>query len=118
MSTRHGGAGGSIVNVSSAATRLGGAGRNVYYAASKAAINSLTLGLAKEVATEQVRVKAIGPGMIDTDMHDPERLAAMIPCLPMKRPDTPEEVAQSILWLASDKASYVSGAVLDVSGAR
>lgn len=118
MSTKHGGAGGSIINFSSAAARLGGAGRNVYYAASKGAINSLTIGLAQEVATEGVRVNAISPGMIDTEMQDPERLAAMTSSLPMGRPGTADEVAQSVLWLASDEASYVSGAILGVSGAR
>ena len=118
MSTLHGGKGGNIVNFSSAAARLGAAGRNVHYAASKAAINTLTFGLAQEVATEGVRVNAISPGMIDTEMQDPERLTRMIPLLPMQRAGTPEEVAQAVLWLLSDEASYVSGTVLDVSGAR
>jgi len=118
MSTRHGGKGGSIVNFSSAAARLGAAGRNVHYAASKAAINTLTFGLAQEVAAEGVRVNAISPGMIDTEMQDPERLARMVPLLPMRRAGSPEEVAQAALWLMSDEASYVSGTILDVSGAR
>lgn len=118
MSTRHGGKGGGIVNFSSAAARLGAAGRNVHYAASKAAINTLTFGLAQEVAAEGIRVNAISPGMIDTEMQDPERLARMTPMLPMQRAGSPQEVAQAALWLLSDEASYVSGTVLGVSGAR
>ncbi|MDS1139881.1 SDR family oxidoreductase [Pusillimonas sp. SM2304] len=118
MSTRHGGKGGGIVNFSSAAARLGAAGRNVHYAASKAAINTLTFGLAQEVAAEGIRVNAISPGMITTEMQDPERLARMTPMLPMQRAGSPEEVAQAALWLLSDEASYVSGTVLGVSGAR
>jgi NAD(P)-dependent dehydrogenase (short-subunit alcohol dehydrogenase family) len=118
MSFKHGGAGGAIVNLSSAAARLGAAGRNVYYAASKAAIDTITFGLAQEVALEGVRVNAVSPGMIDTEMQDPKRLAAMIPRLPMGRAGTAAEVARAILWLASDEASYVSGTILCVSGAR
>ena len=118
MSTRQGGNGGSIVNFSSAAARLGAAGRNVHYAASKAAINTLTFGLAQEVANEGVRVNAISPGMIDTEMQDPVRLANMLDTLPMKRAGTVEEVANAVLWLASEEASYVSGTILGVSGAR
>ncbi len=118
MSTIHGGQGGSIVNFSSAAARLGAAGRNIHYAASKGAIDTLTFGLAQEVAAEGVRVNAISPGMIDTEIQDPQRLAAMIPNLPMQRAGTPEEIAEGVLWLVSQSASYVSGSVLGISGAR
>ncbi len=118
MSHKHGGSGGSIINISSAAARLGAAGRNVYYAASKAAIDAITFGLAQEVASEGVRVNAVSPGMIDTEMQDPKRLATMIQKLPMGRAGTASEVAQAVLWLASNEASYVSGTTLGVSGAR
>lgn len=118
MSTKNGGHGGSIVNLSSAAARLGAAGRNIHYAASKRAVEALTFGLAQEVAAEGVRVNAVSPGMIDTEIHDPIRLAAMAPKLPMGRPGTADEVANSVLWLISEEAAYVSGTVLDVSGAR
>lgn len=118
MSTRHGGQGGSIINLSSAAARLGAAGRNIHYASSKGAINTFTFGLAQEVATEGVRVNAISPGMIDTEIQDQHRLANMLDLLPMKRAGTAEEVAHAALWLASAEASYVSGTVLGVSGAR
>jgi NAD(P)-dependent dehydrogenase (short-subunit alcohol dehydrogenase family) len=118
MSHQHRGAGGSIINFSSAAARLGGAGRNVYYAASKGAINALTLGLAREVAAEGIRVNAVSPGVIDTESQPPGRVAEMAPTLPMRRAGQAEEVANAVLWLASDEASYVTGAILDVSGAR
>lgn len=118
MSTKNGGFGGSIVNLSSAAARLGAAGRNVHYAASKRAVEALTFGLAQEVAAEGVRVNAVSPGMITTEMHDPARLAAMAPKLPMGRPGTVDEVAKSVLWLVSEESAYVSGTILDVSGAR
>ncbi len=122
MSTRHGGRGGAIVNVSSAAARLGSPGEFVHYAASKGAIDTFTLGLAREVADEGIRVNAVRPGMIDTEIHatsgTPERVARIIPTVPMQRIGTPEEVAQTILWLLSDSASYVTGAILDVSGGR
>jgi NAD(P)-dependent dehydrogenase (short-subunit alcohol dehydrogenase family) len=122
MSTRHGGAGGAIVNVSSAAARLGSPGEFVHYAASKGAIDTFTIGLAREVADEGIRVNAVRPGMIDTEIHassgTPERVARIIPSVPMKRIGTPEEVAQTILWLLSDSASYVTGAIVDVSGGR
>ena len=108
----------AIVNLSSAASRLGGAGETVPYAASKGAIDSLTFGLAQEVAGEGIRVNAVSPGVIDTEIQPPGRVERVGPQLPMKRVGKPEEVAASILWLLSDEASYVSGAVLNVSGGR
>lgn len=118
MSTRHGGKGGGIVNISSAAARLGAAGRNVHYAASKRALEALTFGLAQEVASEGVRVNTVSPGVIDTDIHPRERLAQLGPQLPMKRPGTADEVAAAVMWLLSPVASYVSGTNVGVSGAR
>ena len=117
MSTKHGGQGGGIVTVSSTAARLGGAG-NIPYAASKGAIDTLTFGLAQELAGEGMRVNAVRPGVVDTEIHPPGRLERMLPMLPMKRAGQPEEVAEAALWLLSDAAAYVSGAILDVSGAR
>lgn len=122
MSTRHGGAGGAIVNVSSAAARLGSPGQYVDYAASKAAIDTFTLGLAREVATEGVRVNAVRPGIIDTEIHAsgglPNRARQVAPQVPMQRAGSADEVAQAIVWLLSDEASYTTGALLDVSGGR
>ena len=122
MSTRHGGAGGSIVNVSSAASRLGSPGEYVDYAASKGAVDTMTIGLAREIAAEGVRVNAVRPGLIETDIHasggQPDRLERLRSAIPMKRPGRPDEVAEAIAWLCSDDASYVSGALLDASGAR
>ena len=122
MSTRHGGRGGVIVNVSSVAARLGGAGQYVDYAASKGAIDTFTLGLAKEVALEGIRVNAVRPGIIDTEIHasggQPERAQQMAPLVPMQRPGSAMEVAQAIVWLLSDEASYTTGALLDVTGGR
>ena len=122
MSTRHGGAGGAIVNLSSAAARLGAPGQYADYAASKGAIDTFTLGLAREVATEGIRVNAVRPGIIDTDIHasggQPDRAAQMAPQVPMKRAGTAEEVAQAIVWLLSDAASYATGTVIDVTGGR
>ena len=118
MSTRHGGSGGSIVLVGSAASRIGGSGEYVDYAASKGAIDTLGLGLAREVADEGVRVNVVRPGLIETEIHAPGRLERMAPAVPMQRPGTPDEVAAAIVWLLSDAASYTTGAVLDVSGGR
>ncbi|KQT52626.1 MULTISPECIES: SDR family oxidoreductase [unclassified Aureimonas] len=122
LSTAKGGRGGAIVNISSAATKLGAAGLFVDYAASKGAIDTFTVGLARELATEGVRVCAVRPGIIETDIHAsgglPDRVRDLTPSLPMKRPGTAEEVARAVLWLASEEASYSTGAILDVSGAR
>lgn len=122
MSTLHGGAGGAIVNVSSVAARLGGPGQYVDYAAAKGAIDTFTVGLAKEVATEGIRVNAVRPGIIDTDIHAsgglPDRARELAPQVPMQRPGTAEEVAESIVWLLGDNASYTTGALLDVAGGR
>lgn len=118
MSTRHGGTGGSIVNLSSVSSRLGGPGSNVPYAASKGAIDSFTWGVAQEVAGEGIRVNAVSPGLIDTEMQPEGRVERVGPTLPMGRVGQPEEVARAILWLLSDDASYVSGSNLNVSGAR
>lgn len=118
MSTKNGGNGGVIVNLSSRTSELGGAGASVHYGASKAAINTFTLGLAQEVAAEGVRVCAVSPGVIDTEIQPEGRVDAISPTLPMKRVGQPGEVANAIVWLLSDDASYVSGTVLNVSGAR
>ena len=122
MSTKHGGKGGSIVNLSSVAARVGAPGQYVDYAASKGAIDTFNLGLAKEVAAEGIRVNAVRPGIIDTDIHAsggiPDRAKTMAPMIPMLRPGSADEVAQSIVWLLSDAASYVTGANLDVTGGR
>ncbi|PSJ58685.1 SDR family oxidoreductase [Kumtagia ephedrae] len=122
MSTRHGGKGGAIVNVSSIAAVIGGAGEYVDYAATKGAIDSFTLGLAREVAEEGIRVNAVRPGIVGTDIHasggQPDRVAAMRGLVPVKREGNPEEIADAILWLLSDGASYTTGAILNVSGGR
>lgn len=122
MSTRHGGSGGGVVTVSSGAATLGSAGEWVHYAATKGAVNSLTVGLSREVAAEGIRVNAVSPGLIDTDLHatagQPDRLARMAPTVPMGRAGTPEEVAAAVLWLASDAASFVTGAIVPVTGGR
>jgi NAD(P)-dependent dehydrogenase (short-subunit alcohol dehydrogenase family) len=122
LSTTHGGAGGVIVNVSSAAARLGSPGEYVDYAATKGAVDTMTLGLAKEVAREGIRVNAVRPGLIKTEIHasggQPDRVAQNRSGVPMGRGGEALEVAQAIAWLSSDEASYVTGALLDVSGGR
>ena len=118
MSTRHGGPGGVIVNISSAAARHGGLPQETHYAASKGAIDSLTFGLAQEVAAEGIRVSAVSPGVIDTEIQPEGRVARVGPNLPMKRAGKAEEVASAILYLLSDEASYIAGTVLDVTGGR
>ena len=122
MSTRHGGQGGVIVNLSSVAALLGSANTYVDYAASKGAIDTLTIGLAQEVAAEGIRVAGIRPGLIDTDIHasggDPDRHHRLAGSVPMRRIGTADEVANAIVWLMSDEASYVTGATLNVSGGR
>jgi len=122
MSTRYGGAGGAIVNVSSAASRLGGAGQYVDYAASKGAIDSLTIGLAKEVAAEGIRVNAVRPGLIETEIHAsgglPNRVRDLAHQVPMQRGGSAEEVAQAIVWLLSPEASYTTMSLIEVSGGR
>lgn len=122
MSTAHGGAGGAIVNVSSAAARLGSPAQYVDYAAAKAAIDTFTVGLAKEVAAEGIRVNAVRPGLIETDIHasggEPDRATRLAPLVPLQRPGSADEIAQAIVWLLSDAASYCTGAILDVSGGR
>ncbi|MGE4242892.1 SDR family oxidoreductase [Ramlibacter sp.] len=122
MSTRHGGAGGGIVNVSSAASRLGSPGQYVDYAAAKGAIDAFTIGLAKEVGGEGIRVNAVRPGLIETDIHAsgglPDRVRDLAHQVPMKRGGQAEEVAHAILWLLSDEASYATMSLLDVSGGR
>lgn len=122
MSTRYGGSGGAIVNLSSAAARLGSPGQYVDYAASKGAIDSFTVGLAKEVADEGIRVNAVRPGLIDTEIHAsgglPDRAAQLAPTVPMKRTGSAEEVANGIVWLLSAEASYVTATFLDVTGGR
>jgi len=122
MSTAYGGRGGAIVNLSSAAARLGAPGEYVDYAASKGAIDTFTLGLAREVATEGIRVNAVRPGVIYTDIHarggEPGRVDRIRDSVPMKRGGHPEEVANAILWLLADEASYTTGAFIDVTGGR
>ncbi len=122
MSTRHGGDGGVIVNVSSVAARLGAAGQYVDYASAKAGLDALTKGLAEEVATEGIRVVAIRPGIVETGIHakggQPDRARNLADRIPMGRPGQPYEIARTILWLLSDDASYITGTTIDVSGGR
>jgi len=122
MSTRHGGAGGVIVNVSSLAARIGNANTWVWYAASKGAIDTFTIGLAREVGAEGIRVNAVAPGLVDTEIHAPaggrDRLARLSVEVPLGRAGTPEEVAECIVWLASPASAYVNGAILEVGGGR
>ena len=122
MSNQHGGQGGSIINLSSIAARLGAPGEYIDYAAAKGAIDSMTVGLAREVAGEGIRVNAVRPGVIDTEIHasggEPDRIERVKASVPMGRGGQAEEVAEAILWLASERASYTTGALLDVSGGR
>ena len=122
MAKRHGGTGGTIVNVTSAAARLGSPGDYVDYASAKGAIDTFTVGLAKEVAGDGIRVNAVRPGVIRTEIHassgDPGRLERIGAMAPLARPGEPEEVARAILWLASDESSYTTGAIIDVTGGR
>jgi NAD(P)-dependent dehydrogenase (short-subunit alcohol dehydrogenase family) len=123
LAPRNGGRGGAIVNLSSAAATLGSANAYVWYAASKGAIDTLTVGLAQEVAGEGIRVNGVAPGLTDTDIHAessraPDRVAELAPMVPMGRAATPEEVAEAVVWLLSDKASYVTGTTLRVAGGR
>ncbi|WOI57843.1 SDR family oxidoreductase [Palleronia sp. LCG004] len=122
MSTAKGGAGGSIVNISSRAAELGGAGEWVHYAASKAGMDIMTKGLAREVGPEGIRVNAVRPGLIDTEIHAaagaPDRVEKLMPAVPMGRAGTADEVAEAVLWLVSDAASYVSGSLVDLGGGR
>ena len=122
MSTQHGGRGGAIVNLSSVASVIGGANEYIDYAASKGAVDAMTVGLAREVATEDIRVNAVRPGATRTDIHasggEPGRVDRVKAAIPMKRGGEPEEIAAAIMWLVSEEASYVTGAVLDVAGGR
>ena len=122
MSTRYGGQGGSIVNVSSAAAKLGAPGQYVDYASAKGAIDTFTIGLAKEVALEGIRVNAVRPGIIDTDIHAsgglPNRARDVAPLVPMQRAGTAHEVAEAIVWLLGDASSYTTGSIVDVTGGR
>jgi len=122
MSTRRGGTGGGIVNISSIAARTGAAGEWVHYAASKGAIDSFTIGLAREVATEGIRVNAVAPGLVDTGLHaangEPGRLQRLMGTIPMGRPGVPLEVAEGVLWLLSPAASFTTGAILEIGGGR
>ena len=116
MSTKHGGQGGAIVLLSSIGAVTGSANEYVFYAAAKGGVDSLTVGLAREVAKEGIRVNGVRPGPTDTGIHEPGRLARVTPALPMGRPGQPEEIAETVLFLLSDAASYVSGSVVNVSG--
>ncbi len=122
MSTRRGGSGGAIVNISSRAAHTGAPGEWVHYAASKGAIDSFTIGLAREVATEGIRVNAVAPGLVDTGLHaangDPGRLQRLMGTVPMGRAGTPTEVAEGVLWLLSPAAAYTTGAILEIGGGR
>lgn len=122
LSTKHGGRGGAIVNISSRAAQLGSSGEWVHYAASKGAIDTLTIGLAREVATEGIRVNAVSPGLVDTDIHsasgDPGRLARLVSTIPLGRPGLPQEIAEGVLWLLSPAASFVTGSILQITGGR
>ena len=122
MSTKKGGSGGAIVNISSIAARTGSAGEWVHYAASKGAVNTFTIGLAREVAAEGIRVNAVAPGLVETQLHaangEPGRIARLNPSIPMQRAGTADEIAQGVLWLLSGAASYTTGTILEIGGGR
>ena len=118
MSVKHGGPGGAIVMLSSVAATLGSAGEYVWYAASKGAVDSMTIGLSRELAADKIRVNAVAPGIIATDIHPPGRLERLAPLTPVGRAGTPDEIAESVLFLLSDASSYTTGTVLRVSGGR
>jgi NAD(P)-dependent dehydrogenase (short-subunit alcohol dehydrogenase family) len=118
ISKNKGGAGGAIVLISSVAAELGSGGEYVWYAASKGAIDTMTIGLARELVGDGIRVNAVAPGLIATEIHEPGRLERVSPMVPMKRPGTPDEIAQAVVFLLSDASSYTTGAILRVSGAR
>jgi NAD(P)-dependent dehydrogenase (short-subunit alcohol dehydrogenase family) len=122
MSKQHGGAGGAIVNISSRAAQLGGSGEWIHYAMTKGAIDTLTIGLAREVASDGIRVNAVAPGLVETDLHaaagDPERPQRLAPGIPLGRGAKPEEIAEAVLWLLSPSTAYITGAILAVSGGR
>lgn len=118
ISKNKGGAGGAIVLISSVAAEMGSAGEYVWYAASKGAIDSMTVGLARELVADGIRVNAVSPGLIATDIHEPGRLERVSPMVPMKRPGTPDEIAQAVVFLLSDASSYTTGAILRVTGGR
>jgi NAD(P)-dependent dehydrogenase (short-subunit alcohol dehydrogenase family) len=122
MSTKRGGSGGAVVNLSSIAARTGGAGEWVHYAAAKGAIDTFTIGLAREVAAEGIRVNAVSPGLVDTEIHsangEPGRLQRLTPTIPMNRAGQPIEIAEAVLWLLSPEASYVTGSILEIGGGR
>jgi NAD(P)-dependent dehydrogenase (short-subunit alcohol dehydrogenase family) len=118
MSTRHGGKGGSIVMITSMAATIGGTGEYTWYAAAKAAVNTLVVGVAREVAKEGIRINGLSPGLIDTEIHVPGRLDRIAPMVPVGRAGQPEEVAETVLYLLSDAASYMTGSIVNVSGGR
>jgi NAD(P)-dependent dehydrogenase (short-subunit alcohol dehydrogenase family) len=118
LSTRHGGTGGAIVNMTSVASRLGAPGEFIHYAMTKGAIDTFTIGLAREVAEEGIRVNAVAPGLIDTEMNPAERQARLVSSIPMKRVGTAAEIAEAVTWLLNPAASYVTGSILTVSGGR
>jgi NAD(P)-dependent dehydrogenase (short-subunit alcohol dehydrogenase family) len=122
MSKRRGGAGGAIVNISSRAAQLGSPGEWIHYAMTKGAIDTMTVGLAREVASDRIRVNAVAPGLVETDIHaaagDPDRPQRMVPGIPLGRGAQPEEIAEAVLWLLSPSAAYITGAILAVSGGR
>ena len=118
MSVKHGGRGGAMVLISSAAATIGGPGEYIWYAATKGAIDSMTLGLAKELGEDGIRVNAVAPGLVNTDIHPPGRVERIVPAIPLRRAGEPDEIAESVLFLLSDASSYTTGAILRVAGGR